>query len=111
MILIDLQKAFRSMDHDEILKKQVYTIDFAKHLLVNLGRILYQHASVFCSVSQISILGLLLLLIYANDMIQAVKFYVFLYGDGSYLICQSKDIKKINIDIWYLIIWNWSLEN
>ena len=54
-----------------------------------------QPASVFCGVRQGSILEPLLLLIYVNDMSQAVKCDLFLYADYSCLVCQPKDINKI----------------
>ena len=54
-----------------------------------------QPASVFCGVRQDSILEPLLLLIYVNDMSQAVKCDLFLYADYSCLVCQPKDINEI----------------
>ena len=41
------------------------------------------------------ILGPLLFLIYVNDMSQAVKCDLFLYADDTCLVCQHKDINKI----------------
>lgn len=88
-----------------IEKKEIYTTDFLKHfssrnLLVKLGRKRYQPASAFCGVSQDSVLGSLLFLIHANannDMIIAVKSHLFHYADDSCLICQRKDVNKIEI--------------
>ena len=107
MILIDLQKAFDTTDHDVLLQK-LYAIGFSKHavnwfqsylsnrsFLVNLGNNFSQPASVSCSVPQGSILGPLLFLIYVNDMSQAVKCDLFLYADDTCLVCQHKDINKI----------------
>ena len=107
MILIDLQKAFDTIDHDVILQK-LYSISFSKHavnwfqsylsnrsFLVNLGNNFSQPASVSCGVPQGSILGPLLFLIYVNDMSQAVKCDLFLYADDTCLVCQHKDINKI----------------
>ena len=83
MILIDLQKAFDTIDHDVLLQK-LYAIGFSKHtvnwflsylsyrsFLVNLGNNLSQPASVYCSLPQGFVLGPLLFLIYINDMSQA----------------------------------------
>ena len=97
IIPIDLQKAFDTIDHDVLLQK-LYAIGFSKHtvncfqsylsnisFLVNLGN------NVSCGVPQGSILGPLLFLIHVNDMSQAV----FLYADDTCLVCQHKDINKI----------------
>ena len=107
MILIDLQKDFDTIDHDVFLQK-LYAIGFSKHtvnwfqsylsnrsFLVNLGNNFSQPASVSCGVPQGSILGPLLFLIYANDMSQAVKCDLFLYADDTCLVCQHKDVNKI----------------
>ena len=46
-------------------------------------------------VPQGSFLGLLLSLIYVNDMTQAVKSNLFLYADDSHLVFQGKDVTEI----------------
>ena len=68
---------------------------FNRSFKVNLGNNFSQLASVSCRVPQGSILGPLLFLIYVNDMSQAVKCDLFLYADDSCLVCQHKDINKI----------------
>ena len=60
-----------------------------------MGNNFSQPASVSCGVPQGSILGPLLFLIYVNDMSQAVKCDLFLYADDTCLVCQHKDINKI----------------
>ena len=125
MILIDLQKAFGTIDHDVLLPK-LYAIGFSKRTVnwfksylsnrsfkVNLGNNLSQPASVSCGVPQGSILGRLLVLIYVNDMSQAVKCHLFLYAHDSCLVCQHKDIneieKQLNVD--FSNICNWFVDN
>ena len=84
MILIDLQKAFGTIDHDILLKK-VGAIGFSNHTIgwfksylsnqlfrVNLGNCYSDPSNITCGVPQGSILGPLLFLIYVNDMPQAV---------------------------------------
>ena len=107
MILIDLQNAFDTIDHDILLQK-LYAIGFSKHsvnwfrsylinrtFLVNLGNIFSQPACVASGVPQVSILGPLLFLIYINNVSQAVKCNLFLYADDTCLFCQHKDINEI----------------
>ena len=103
MVLTDLQKTFDTIYQDILLQK-LYAVVFLKHtvnwfqsylsnrsFLVNLGNNFSQPASVSCGVPQGSILGPLLFLIHVNDMSQAV----FLYADDTCLVCQHKDINKI----------------
>ena len=117
MILIDLQKAFDTTDHDVLLQK-LYAIGFSKHavnwfqsylsnrsFLVNLGNNFSQPASVSCGVPQGSILGPLLFLIYVNDMSQVVKCDLFLYADDACVVCQHKDINKIENQLKNFVIY------
>ena len=87
MILIDLQKAFDTIDHDVILQK-LYAIGFSRCAVnwfksylsnrsfkINLGNNFSQPAYVSCGVPQGSILGPLLFVTYVNDMSQAVIYF------------------------------------
>ena len=125
MILIDLQKAFDTIDHDVLLHK-LYAIGFSKRTVnwfksylsnrsfkVNLGNNFSQPASVSCGAPQGSILGPLLFLIYVNNMSQAVKSDLFLYAYDSCLVCQHRGIneigKQLNVD--FSSICDWFVDN
>ena len=107
MILIHLQKAFDTIDHDILLKK-LSAIGFSNHtiawfksylsnqlLRVNLGNCYSDSSNITCGVPQGSFLGPLLFLICVNDMAQTVKSNLFLYADDSCLIFQGKDVIEI----------------
>ena len=107
MILIDLQKAFDTIDHKILLEKMTYigftnkTIDWFRSYLsnrsfkVNVNKTLSNSGNVTCGVPQGSILGPLLFLLYINDMPQALSCDLLLYADDSCLIYQHKDIDEI----------------
>ena len=60
---------------------------------VNVENSFSDKALISCGVPQGSILGPLLLLLYANDMVQAVDCDILLYADDTSLFFQHKDIK------------------
>ena len=107
MVLIDLQKAFDTIDHDILIKKLKHigmsenAISWIKSYLKN--RLTYvdienqksSHENVTCGVPQGSILGPLLFLLYVNDMPQAVDCELTLYADDSCLSVTHKDVKHI----------------
>ena len=125
MVLIDLQKAFDTIDHDILLKKMVY-IGFSTSViswfktylqnrtcLVNVGKEYSTAGKINCGVPQGSILGPLLFLLYVNDMSQAVDCDLLLYADDSCLVITDNNIKtienKLNRD--FNSICEWFVEN
>ena len=125
MILVDLQKAFDTIDHDILLKK-LSAIGFSNHTIgwfksylsnrlfrVNLENCYSDPSNITCGVPQGSILGPLLFLIYVNDMPQAVKSNLFLCADDSCLVFQEKDAieieKQLNED--FTNICEWFVDN
>ena len=121
MILIDLRKAFDTIDHEillEILKAIKFsesTIKWFKSylsemiFLVNIENKLSDFGEISCGVPQGSILGPLLFLIYVNDMPQAVTSTLLLYADDSCILYQHKDVvqieKRLNEDFENLSDW------
>ena len=121
MILIDLQKAFDTIDH-EILLQKLKAIKFSEStikwfksylseriFLVNIENKLSDFGEISCGVPQGSILGPLLFLIYVNDMPQAVTSTLLLYADDSCILYQHKDVvqieKRLNEDFENLCDW------
>ena len=107
MILIDLQKAFDTIDHELLLEKMLF-IGFSEEVIgwfrsylsnrkfkVNINKAFSEYGEVTCGVLQGSILGPLLFLLYVNDMPQALSCDLLLYADDSCLIFQHKDVKEI----------------
>ena len=107
MILIDLQKAFDTIDHKLLLEKMIY-LGFSesiirwfqcylsrKTFIVNINDKFSQLGNVTCGVPQGSILGPIVFLLYVNDMPQAIKSNLLLYADDSCVLYQHKDVKAI----------------
>ena len=125
MILIDLQKAFDTIDHQIFLKKIRYlgfsdsAINWFRSYLesrtfsVQVEDSLSDPGNLKCGVPQGSILGPLLFLLYVNDMSQAVKCDLLLYADDSCLVCEGKDINeienKLNND--FNMLCDWFVDN
>ena len=117
MILIDLQKAFVTINH-EILLNKLEAIGFSDKCVQWFRSYLYERiffieienqlsdcGKVPRGVPQGSISRPLLFLVYVNDMPQAVKSNLFLYADDSCLMYQHKDVeemeKQLNKD-WFV---------
>ena len=107
MILIDLQKAFDTIDHQILIKKMKY-LGFSKNVIAwfksylserkfktNISTSYSSRSNLICSVRQGSILGPLLFLLYINDLPQAVASDSLLYADDTCIVFQHKNVTKI----------------
>ena len=105
MVLLDLQKAFDTVDHDILCKKlESMGIDFTcwfksylkgRTQLVIANETSSEAGMVTCGVPQGSILGPLLFLCYVNDMPMSIKCKLLLYADDSALIISGTDPTQI----------------
>ena len=108
MILIDLQKAFDTLDHDILLEKMECltfkkpVIKWFKSYLSNrkffvlLEGVFSEEGLLTCGVPQGSILGPLLFLIYINDLPQALSETASnLYADDTCIYYQHKNVQEI----------------
>ena len=107
MVILDLQKAFDTVNHKILLDKlqamgvgQIVVQWFKSYLsgreqLVSIADKRSDFRTVSCGVPQGSILGPLLFLIYVNDMKAAVKCKLLLYADDSALLVSGKDVSEV----------------
>ena len=126
MILIDLQKAFDTINYDILLEKMEpmnfspETICWFKSYLsnrsftVNVDSSFSEPADLNCGVPQGSILGPLLFLIYINDLPQAVEdCSIRLYADDTCISFTHKNVSviedKLNKD--FNLLCDWFLDN
>ena len=101
LVLLDLQKAFDTVDHVILCKKLqamgITSVDWFKSYLscrtqiVNVNQVDSDPLNVSCGVPQGSILGPLLSLCYVNDMASSVDFKLLLYADDSALLVSGRD--------------------
>ena len=107
MILINLQKALDTINHDLILRKLSIivfsdrTVKWFQPYLsnskftVNSKNSYSKRSTISCDVPEGPSLGSLLFLIYVNEMPMAIKSDLFLYADDTCLVLQSKNVKDI----------------
>ena len=107
VVLLDLQKAFDTVDHSILVTKlRAIGADnlalkwFSSYLgerkqFVDVHGTFSSKEAVSCGVPQGSILGPLLFTLYVNDMSNAVNCDLCLYADDSMLLVSGKDVKKV----------------
>jgi len=105
-VLLDLQKAFDTVDHTILIKKMekigLGSLKWFRSYLSNRKQIVEINGkqsdskTVTCGVPQGSILGPLLFLIYVNDMSISVNCKLMLYADDSILLVSDKDHTKVS---------------
>ena len=125
MILIDLQKAFDTIDHNILLLKMP-SLGFSRGVInwykshpssrklhVNVSDEFSTSADLRCGVPQRSILGPLLFRLYINDMPQAVDCDQFLYADDTCLLFQHIDLEQVKEELTKIFsnICDWFADN
>ena len=121
-LFLDLKKAFDTVDHDLLLQKiNLYGIRgnvlnwFSSYLRNRKQNVIYNnhesdYKEIKCGVTQSSILGPLLFLVYINDLTNVSKiFNSILFADDTSLFHTGKTpdniVKEINNEIPYIISW------
>ena len=121
MVMIDLQKAFDTVNHAIMSDKlgavgcDDGSVNWFNSYLSNISQFidikgtLSDRGEVTCGVPQGSILGPLLFLIYVNDMESAVDCDLLLYADNSALLIRGKNIidieRKLSKELAKLNVW------
>ena len=106
MVLLDLQKAFDTVDHTILCNKLqamgIGSVDCFRSYLTNrtqrvkIDEIESESMNITCGVPQGSILGPLLFLCYVNDMILSVNCKLMLYADDCVLLVSGRDPNVIS---------------
>ena len=126
MILVELEKAFDTLDHTVLLQK-MECIGFKESVIkwfqsylsnrkffVTLENVFSDAGLINCGVPQGSILGPLLFLIYINDLPQALnETGSYLYADDTCIFYQDKDVEKIekNLNKEFSSLCEWFIDN
>jgi len=104
MVMLDVQKAFDSVDHDMLCEKiRLAGIDpewFRSYLnsrkqLVSINNNLSSELTIKCGVPQGSILGPWCYLLYSNDISSCVSCNLIMYADDTILLFSDPDIEKV----------------
>lgn len=107
MVLLDLQKAFDTVDHRLLLSKlKAFGMDLTavgwltsylaeRDQRVEVGGQLSEAMPITCGVPQGSVLSPLLFLLYINDMKSVCSSTLFLYADDSAILVSHKEKNKI----------------
>ena len=108
MILVDLQKAFDTLDHGVRLKKMKYfgfrasvikwfeSYFSNRQLLVCIDNAFSEYGTLKCSVPRGSVFGPLIFLLYVNDLPQSLSDPgSYLYPDDTCIFYQDENVKKI----------------
>lgn len=108
MLLLDVQKAFDSVNHDILFSKlECMGINsgwFRSYLsnrkqLVSVDEVSSDLEEITCGVPQGSLLGPLLYLCYSNDMVTSVHNKLLLYADDSVILTSHKDHSVISREL------------
>ena len=111
MVLLDLQKAFDTVDHGILIQKLTAlgldnsALNWFRSYLherqqsVEISGVTSTTARITCGVPQGSILSPMLFLIYVNDISSAVKCKLLLYADDSALIVPGKNTMEIQQEL------------